>query len=293
MRNESIGSKRYSNTLVVESLDIGRALADHRRAIFRAQGTCMFPCVRPGDRLHIESRPIERIQVGDIAVFRKDGRLFGHRAIAKGENEIGPFIVTRPDRSGEGDDGPTHGENLLGVVKWIERKGKPTITTQMPLGGRAKLQVALLEWWHGYARLRLIRGLERVQRLRFYRAVSPLCLKAFHPKIRYEVRAPLKPGQSHDVYRSIPPDRFDPSKFLQQRKPVTEWTLLLYLESTRLPAAWVTMVRSHEESPREIGWRIEDSGTRVRYRGTELEQVVVGKAMEILDRSGMVLEKEN
>lgn len=252
----------------------------------------MYPCVRPGDTLHIESRPIERIQVGDIAVIRKSGQLFGHRAIAKGENEIGPFIVTRPDRSDDGDDGPTHGENILGVVTRIERKGKPTITTKMPLGGRAKLRVALWEWWHRDARSRLIHGLERAQRLRFYQAVSPLCLKAFHPKLRYEVRTPLKPGQSHDVYRSFPPDRFDASQLLHQGKPVTEWTLALYLDAARLPAAWVTMVRSPEESSRGKGWHIADAGARVRYQGTGLDRIVIGKAMEILARSGMVMEKE-
>ena len=293
MRSESTGGRRTTNSLVVESLEIGRALANHGRATFRARGTCMFPCVQPGDTLSIESRPIERIRVGDIAVVRKNGHLFGHRAISKGEDEIGPFIITRPDRSGDGDDGPTHGENILGVVTRIERKGKPTITTQIPLGGSAKLRVALLEWWHRDARLRLIHGLERVQRLRFYQAISPLCLKALHPKLRYEVRTPLKSGQSHDVYRSFPPDQFDPSQPLHQGKPVTEWMLALYLDRTRFPAAWITMVRSPEVSPRWGSWHIADAGARVRFQGTGLVQTVVGKAMEILARSGMVMEKEN
>jgi hypothetical protein len=141
--------------------------------------------------------------------------------------------------------------------------------------------------------LRLIHGLERVQRRRFYQVVSPLCLKAFHPKLRYEVRTPLKPGQSHDVYRSFPPDQFDASKPLHQGEPVTEWTLALYLDAARLPATWVTMVRSPEESAGGKGWHIADAGARVRYRGTGLDHVVVGKAMEILARSGMAMEKGN
>ena len=293
MRKEPTGGRRPTNSLIVESLEIGRALADHGRARFRAQGTCMFPCVQPGDTLHIESRPIERVRVGDIAVIRKSGQLFGHRAIAKGENETGPYIVTRPDRSGDGDDGPTHGENLLGVVTRIERKGKPTITTQMPLKGRAKLRVAFWEWWHRDARLRLIHGFERIQRRRFYQVVSPLCLKALCPKLRYEVRTPLTQGQSHDVYRSFPPDQFDPSQLLHQGKPVTEWTLVLYLDATRVPAAWVTMVRSPEVSPRGGSWHISDAGARVRYQGTGVDRIVIGKAMEILARSGMAMEKGN
>ena len=252
----------------------------------------MYPCVRPGDTLHIESRSIERIQVGDIAVIRKSGQLFGHRAIAKGENEIGPFIVTRPDRSDDGDDGPTHGENILGVVTRIERKGKPTITTEMPLGGSATLRAALWEWWHLDARLRLLRGLERAQRLRFYQVVSPLCLKVLHPELRYEVRTPLNPGQSHDVFRSFPPEQFDASSTSSSGK--TGHGVDVGALSWRGPSSR-SMGNRGPESRRILpgrGWQIADAGARVRYRGTGLDHVVVGKATEILARSGMVIEKE-
>jgi hypothetical protein len=53
------------------------------------------------------------------------------------------------------------------------------------------------------------------------------------------------------------------------------------------------MVRSHEVSSRGQGWKIADAGARVRYIGTGLDHVVVGKVTEILARSGMVIGKEN
>jgi hypothetical protein len=106
----------------------------------------MYPCVQPGDTLHIESRPIEDVKVGDITVVRHDGLLFGHRTIAKGEDEDGPYIVTRPDRSNRGSDGPTYKENILGVVKRIERRGKQASTAPKPLSGYAKARASLWEW---------------------------------------------------------------------------------------------------------------------------------------------------
>jgi hypothetical protein len=52
------------------------------------------------------------------------------------------------------------------------------------------------------------------------------------------------------------------------------------------------MARRHEDSSRGRGWQIADAGARVRYQGTGLDHVVVGKVTEILARSGMVIEKE-
>lgn len=288
----SAGAKRTRNSLIVESLEIGRVLADHGRARFRSQGTCMLPCIRPGDTLKVQSCPVGRIRVGDIAVVRKNGLLFGHRAIAKGEDENGPYIVTRPDRTGDGHDSPAHAEDILGIVTRIERNGKTSITTQMPLDGIGKLRVVLWRWWHRDARARLLRVFERIQRMGYYGPVSSLYLKVFHPILRFEVRSPLEPGQSHDVYRVYPPDRFDPSQALQGGEPVREWMLALYLGTTRVPASWVTFVRAYDDSTGRNFWHAANAGSRTRYRGTRLQQVVFCKGMDIIARSGMALEVE-
>lgn len=290
-RKEFTGGGRNANSLVVESLEIGRALADHGRAKFRAQGSCMYPCVQPGDTLHIESRLIEDTKVGDIAVVRHNGFLFGHRTIAKGGDEDGPYIVTRPDRSNHGNDGPTHKENILGVVTRIERRGKQASTNPKPLSFCEKARVSLWEWWNWDARMRLIKRLERVQRLRLYKSIAALCLKALHPQRRYEVRLPLKPGQSHDLYRVFPPDQLNVSQSLQQGKPVMEWTLALYLDAQRIPAGWATMIRRPESCPRGKGWHIMDLWVRIRYRGAGLEDTISQQAEKILARSGAELHK--
>jgi hypothetical protein len=251
----------------------------------------MYPCVQPGDTLHIESHPIEDIKVGDIAVVRHNGFLFGHRTIAKGEDEDGPYIVTRPDRCHQGNDGPTHEENILGVVKRIERRGKQASTKPISLKGYSKARVSLWEWWNWDARLRLIKGLEQVQRLRMYKSIAALCVKALHPQDRYEVRVTLKPGQTHDLYRVFPPDQFDVNQPLQQGKPVMEWTLALYLNAMRIPTGWATMICHPESCPRGEGWHIMDLWVRIRYRGAGLEDTISQQAEKILARSGAGLYK--
>lgn len=285
------GCGRNANSLVVESLEIGRVLADHGRAKFRAQGSCMYPCVQPGDALHIESRLIEDVNVGDIAVVRHNGSLFGHRVITKGVDGGGPYISTRPDRSNQGSDGPTYGENILGVVTRIERRGKEVSTEPKSLRGYAKLRVSLWEWWNWDARLRLINVIERVQRSRIYQNIARLCLKALHPLMRYEVRAPLTPGQSHDLYRVFPADQFNISQPLQQGGPAIEWTLLLYLNTARTPTACITMIRSPEECPRGKDWHILDLLVRIRFRGAGLEDALAQQAEKILARNGAALYK--
>ena len=294
-QKEPAGGGRNTNSLIVESLEIGRALADHGRAKFRAQGTCMYPCVQPGDTLHIESRPIDDIKVGDITVVRRNGFLFGHRAIAKGEDKHGPYVITRPDRCNQGHDGPTHEENILGVVKRIERRGKQAPTKPIPLKGYAKARVSLWDWWNWKVRLRMSKRLDRVQRLQLYQNIASPCLKALYPQRRYEVRTPLKPGQPHDLYRVFPSDQFDVTQPLHQGKPVMEWTLALYLDldSMCAPSGWATLVHRPEECPRGKGWHIEDLWVRIRYRGAGLDKDVVGKAGDILARSGDVLQKES
>jgi len=84
-------------SLVLASLDMGRVLADRDGVTFRAQGTCMYPNVRPGDVLRIRSRAAAQVNISDLAVCRGNGFLFSHRVIAKGERDGRAFIVTRPD----------------------------------------------------------------------------------------------------------------------------------------------------------------------------------------------------
>ena len=135
-------------SLAVAALDIGRVLADRDGVTFRAQGTCMYPAVRAGDVLRIRSCPADEVAVGDIAVCRTPDYLFGHRVVATGVSDGRAYVITRPDRSIQGEDAPTYDEDLLGVVVDIRRRG-----SSVPLEPKAAPR---LQHWYHRTRLALI-----------------------------------------------------------------------------------------------------------------------------------------
>lgn len=280
-----------AGSLVLASLEVGKALADRGRTTFRAQGTCMYPTVRPGDMLHIESRTVDEVAVGDIAVCRRPGYLFGHRTIGKGVEDGRTYIVTRPDTVRQGHDGPTFDEDVLGIVTVIERSGKLlaprprkyTWPARVYLGARLALVEALptaREW--------LIGVLPRVQRGAVYRWLARLWLAITRPQVSYVVRLPLRAGQTHDLYRPLPPAEFDVSQPTWQGRPPDCWTLALHLNRGRRPAAWATFALCPPECP-HAGWWLSEVQARVRYRGLRFEAHLIRKADEIFARSGVTL----
>jgi hypothetical protein len=274
------------SSLVLASLDIGRVLADRDGVTFRAQGTCMFPTVRPGDVLRIQSRPAGNVEVGDIAVCRAPEWLFSHRVIGKGEQDGHPYVVTRPDRSRDGSDAPTFDENLLGVVIAIERNGKrvPLQPTGYPWLARrycaaclalTELQPRVLDG--------LMTRLARIQDSALYRRMARGSLALLHPQVRYTVQLPFN-SKLDGVYHPLAPAEFD-VRMEWQRRAVERWTLALRLSDARQPAAWATFGRDGDHA-----WRVEESHVRARYRGAGLDDALITQAEAILARSGMTLQ---
>ena len=280
-------------SLVLASLEVGRALADKGRTTFRAWGTCMYPCVRPGDVLHIESGTVEEVAVGDIAVCRRPGYLFGHRTIGKGVEDGRLYIVTRPDTVRQGDDGPTYGEDVLGIVTSIERGARrveprpPRYRWPMRLYLAARL--TLFEWSFAI-RERLIDLLAHIQRSPGYRRAARLWLAAMRADVSYVVRLPLRVGRTHDLYHPLPPDEFDVAKPTWQGRPADCWTLALHLNAGRRPAAWATFVLRPPECPL-AGWWVNDLQVRARYRGVGFAEDLISFADEIFARSGVTLQR--
>jgi len=280
-------------SFVVESLEIGRVLADQAKTQFRSQGSCMYPSIKSNDTLFIESRSIQDVKVGDIAVFRRFGQLLGHRTIGKGEDKGGAYIVTRPDRSTHGNDGPTYSDNILGIVVKIDRRGHEQSIEPKPLKGYSKVQVLFWEWWNLEARPYLIKNVEVVQKFGVYNKITSLYLTLVKRRLIYNVRMPLKPMQTHDLYRNFSPEEFDVNKVVQKGSPVAEWTLTLFLIEKRYPIAWITIIRHPENCPLGEGWYIADLFVRIRYRGIGFEKQLVSKAKNILARSGTVLKQSD
>ena len=269
-------------SLVRASLDIGRVLAERDGVTFIAQGTCMYPTVRPRDVLTIKPRPAADIAVGDIIVCRAPDYLFSHRVIEKGEHEGRAYIITRPDRNRHGSDKPTFEENLLGVVVAIKRKGKqvPLLPMHYPRLIRYfyKKRLVLIEAKEDL-KLRLAELLVHTDTSVFYQFIFlTWCLLA-RPRLTYVLQRPLNATLGNTVFRRIEPDAFDPETVWNGRK-IMRWTISAHLNGGRKPAAWATFVRDEADI-----WRVTESHVRLRYRGAGFDNMLTTQAEKILRRN--------
>ena len=281
-----------SRTLLVASLEIAGALADREATTFLAQGTCMYPAVRPGDVLHVRTRTLTETTVGDIAVCRGPGYLFGHRVIRK-ETYCGrACIVTRPDRTRQGDDGPIFDEGLLGVVVGLERNSRRLPVPRPPcpeaLSARPATRLYLLE--QAFAmRAELPGVLAFAQQAVAYRWLSRRLLTLTRTVPSFEVRVPFLVHRVHDVYQVVPPEDFDPSNGIFQGRPLFFWSLSLLFRGNKRPAAEAEFVL-RPPGCRYAGWWVHALRVRIRYGGVGLETDLLGKAEAILARSGARLQ---
>jgi hypothetical protein len=251
-------------------------------------GTCMYPTVRSGDVLQIESRRVEQVIIGEIAVCRRQGYLFGHRTIAKGCKDGRPYIVTRPDRTRHGNDGPTYDQDLLGVATAIARGRRrispPASQASWPSRGFVAARITLLER-SMQLKVWLANVLTSLQQRDIYRRSTRLLLAPMDSRLSYGVRMPLPVG---DLYRPLSVDEFDVRKPDWRGRPVDRWILTLHLHDRSRPAAWADLILRPPECP-VAGWRINDMHVRKRYLGIGLEDALLAKANEILARGGRTL----
>ncbi len=93
------------------------------RLRFRATGWSMFPSLWPGDTLVVEHVMPHKIQVGDVALVGRDGRLCAHRIVSKPAGSVDSRWITQGDAMSAPDRPVSEGE-LLGRVSYLIRGGK-------------------------------------------------------------------------------------------------------------------------------------------------------------------------
>jgi len=276
-------------SLPTASLSVGKALVDKKCINLYARGTCMFPCVRPGDLLQIESREVKEIKVGDIAVCHKNGLLFGHRVIKKIIDNNKPAVITRSDRSTQSSDGPTFDSDVLGIVTMIVRGAKHhgperrryTLPERLCLETR----LAIIENYFAM-RQQLAPLLTRIQCTNIYGQFTRFYLAVGSAKISYVVQLPLRAGQQHDLFHPVNADEFDITEPTWQGRLPDCWTLALYLKDNRHPVGKATFIFQSAED-RQPDWQVSEMWVRVRYQGFGFEKNISSKAGEIFARSGV------
>ena len=80
-------------------------------------GWSMLPAICPGDTLVLETTDAAEVSEGDIVLFRRDGRLFAHRVLARAGHDQ---LLTRGDSIGY-TDSPISNRELLGRVVYLIR----------------------------------------------------------------------------------------------------------------------------------------------------------------------------
>lgn len=282
-----------AESLTLTSLELGKVLAARNRTAFRAQGYCMYPLIRPGDTLNIEPKAIDQAEIGDIAVCRREGYLFGHRTIRKGVRHGRLFILTRPDGTSQGNDGPTFDSDFMGTVSSIERHGRRMDPVRQDHGPCAKRVIALrlkLIQYGFRLRQRVLSALAQCQCSPWYRrGVGPFFASRVS-KGTLTVMLPFAGKWETGIFRSIPADKFDMASHARQGKEIHRWRLALHFNRESRPAAQASFVRRPPECP-SAGWCLEDMQVRMHYRGAGLEEKVINKAKDILSRGGNSLQR--
>ena len=101
----------------------GEVLRSFGRLRFRATGWSMLPAVWPGDTLVVERVNRDQIDVGDVVLVGRDGRLCAHRVVSRARASGSPHWVTQGDAM-PAPDRPVIESELLGRVVYLIRAGK-------------------------------------------------------------------------------------------------------------------------------------------------------------------------
>ena len=90
-------------------------------------GSSMLPAIRPGDVLTVNRCAIDDFAPGEVAVFTRDGRLFAHRVLVVGSEQL----ITKGD-SLPRQDAPVEARHLLGRAESVTRSSHAMYMSNRP-----------------------------------------------------------------------------------------------------------------------------------------------------------------
>ncbi len=82
----------------------------------------MLPTLWPGDLLTVQCLRAEGAESGEIVLYMRRGRFFVHRIVSRNLSPENAPLITRGDCM-PADDPPIEGNELLGKVTRVERRG--------------------------------------------------------------------------------------------------------------------------------------------------------------------------
>lgn len=273
--------------LVVQIFELGKVFAEKNIVKFRSEGTCMYPCIRPGDILHLEPKNAEQINIGDIAVYRRYSRLFAHRTINKENDNGSNYIITRSDTANQGNDGPSFDEDILGVVSYVERKGNVLRPEEKDytLIMRFFLNICLRFYLLKQNLFRkIIYIISYIQQLKTYRKVARLLFSRTDKKMDFSIHVPLNTKINARFYRIISPEELLTLNLNSGENIISKLAISLNINSKT--AAFLSFIFKPQDCPFSGCW-VSEAKTRIRYRGTGIEEKLFEKADELLRQLGI------
>jgi hypothetical protein len=107
-----------------------------------ATGWSMLPSIWPGDTLVVERVRHEKVQIGDVALVGRDGRLCAHRVISMTTDSHGRRWVIQGDAMVAPDRPVSEGE-MLGRVGYVIRGGRLIeVRTELSMVERLTAKIA-------------------------------------------------------------------------------------------------------------------------------------------------------
>lgn len=271
--------------ILVKLFELKDILLQNKKVDFSAKGFCMYPVIRPTDKLHIELKTAEQIKVGEVAVYRRNNRLFAHRTIDKGNSNGAPYIITRPDNAKSGNDGPSFDENIVGVVSAIERKRKIFSVEKKSHSSPKEFYLKLfftmlkLKWMAVTVCLYILAFLQQFSVCRkifqlFFRSTKGL---------KFSISVPLNNNASSLFNTSISPEELINLNLQKSEGKILKWAISLNTGSK------VVANLSFVFKPKNCfysGWWLSEAKIMPQYWGSEIEEKILQRADELLGTLG-------
>lgn len=275
-------------TPMFHPFELEKILININTAKYRVHGLSMFPYIKPGETVHIRSKPIDKIQAGDIAVYKDTSRILAHRVVKKGQDEKGrKYIITRPEYGEIRDEGPYYEEDLLGIVSKIERKGRVVVPAETanefysPLFFKAKINLFKLK---RFLSGKFIFFIAFIQQFTLYKKVAEYLSQSLNNKIELFAHVPLNEKLSDYLYRKISCEEFVSEYSDVDKEIPPKWDIAAYISGEK--AAVIAFTFKPTDCPYH-GWWVSGIRVRIRYRRTALEKTLIKEAGSILTSLGI------
>lgn len=278
----------YESGLATQLFEMSKLLIEKGAIRFRSSGTCMYPSLKPGDVLFVQPKNAAQIKIGEIAVYRHLNRIFAHRTVATGEGNGQYYIFTRPDRTESGMEGPFSDKDIIGVIsngegksisqeEEAETKGKRNLLQEMVFNSRLQ--------YHSFKEAlanHIVHLIYYIQGFGGYPFIARNIFSRLNFKLDFSIHTPLGNKINSRFYEIISGHDFPIVNPVPEGNHIPQFTIILNFNSK--PASFLSFIARPEHCPFPGFW-VTAVKTRMRFRGTGMEERVFDKLEDILRQS--------